>query len=471
MEMDEIVDTDEVDGNEESTPALNGFSFAEGEKGRKSIKKIHVPKIRPFDTNLLTPDELRREFTKRPCCDENCISKLFKMPLDPFTQRCTPFSDSCVCNADPVVCFSVGDTNSTADLLARQKEFADFSVFVNSVRAVSQYWRKDEKTWTDFLVEMFKGKHTRSPMRGKFRWIYTLVHPDLGLKTVCRSAFKAIFGVTENKLEYVQKLVRSGAAGLTSDRETASVGRRPQTKKDVFRFFGMDFDAYHDNIKNWCDFSAVGESLQSLVATAWLCDYIDLDGDEQVSNNIFFNAFISKFTVLHSCFCIFCRKQPEDKTIHIDSIDVREMHALYLKDPVVIDAAGDDLLSYPAFAQLFREAFPKVTIRQEKGICGKCNICENIKSLMKKCPLRSDKLLLRGYRMMHRNVYMGEKLKYYERVAEARNSGGKVISLAFDSMSKFKTKIPHMVRLLFLVYILRSYLCVSVLVRRIFSSC
>ena len=37
---------------------------------------------------------------------------------------------------------------------------------------------------------------------------------------------------------------------------------------------------------------------------------------------------------------------------------------------------------------------------------------------------------------------MGEKLKYYERINEAHNSGGRVWSFIFDAMSKHKTRLP-----------------------------
>ena len=46
------------------------------------------------------------------------------------------------------------------------------------------------------------------------------------------------------------------------------------------------------------------------------------------------------------------------------------------------------------------------------------------------------------YRLFHRNLFVGEKLKYYERINEAHTSGGRVWSFIFDAMSKFRTRLP-----------------------------
>ena len=78
------------------------------------------------------------------------------------------------------------------------------------------------------------------------------------------------------------------------------------------------------------------------------------------------------------------------------------------------------------------------------GIQGKCSICEKLKSLGKTCKSRTDRLLLRHYRMFHRDFSVGEKCEYYKRQNEAINSGGDIASIIFDACSKHKTQIPHM---------------------------
>ena len=101
-----------------------------------------------------------------------------------------------------------------------------------------------------------------------------------------------------------------------------------------------------------------------------------------------------------------------------------------------------DILSYPAFCRLLAEVFPKVSPRQYKSVSGKCGICETIRSKMKCSMLRTDRIILKRYKLFHRNKYMGEKLKYYQRIQEAKDSNGKVWSFIFDAMSKHKTRLP-----------------------------
>jgi hypothetical protein len=41
---------------------------------------------------------------------------------------------------------------------------------------------------------------------------------------------------------------------------------------------------------------------------------------------------------------------------------------------------------------------------------GKCSACESFKVMKKMCKTRTDKILIRNYKMFHRNFYMGEKV-------------------------------------------------------------
>ena len=75
-------------------------------------------------------------------------------------------------------------------------------------------------------------------------------------------------------------------------------------------------------------------------------------------------------------------------------------------------------------------------------LIGKCDTCEKLKVIFKECTLKTDRLIIKRYRLFHRNTYMGEKLKYYQRIAEAQSSGGRVWSFIFDGMSKFRTRLP-----------------------------
>jgi hypothetical protein len=100
------------------------------------------------------------------------------------------------------------------------------------------------------------------------------------------------------------------------------------------------------------------------------------------------------------------------------------------------------MVAFKTFCRLIREVFPKVKPREYKSVSGKCDTCETLRAKLKMCTLRSDRIILKQYKMMHRNMYMGEKLKYYQRQNEAVTSGGRVWSFIFDAMSKHKTRLP-----------------------------
>jgi hypothetical protein len=51
-------------------------------------------------------------------------------------------------------------------------------------------------------------------------------------------------------------------------------------------------------------------------------------------------------------------------------------------------------------------------------------------------------MTIRHYRQIHRNFFMGEKLLYYKRRQEAKESDGRVWSIILDGMSSNSTQIP-----------------------------
>lgn len=128
---------------------------------------------------------------------------------------------------------------------------------------------------------------------------------------------------------------------------------------------------------------------------------------------------------------------------HIDPVDKIEVYNLYKNDQTVL-ATTSQILQYGTFANLWDKSFPNVRMRKSPSIDGKCDTCEQLVNLNLICGNRADKLLIRNYKIMHRNNIIGEKIKYYERIVEAYRSNGRVLSFIFDAMSKFKTAVPSL---------------------------
>lgn len=81
-------------------------------------------------------------------------------------------------------------------------------------------------------------------------------------------------------------------------------------------------------------------------------------------------------------------------------------------------------------------------IREFKNVTGKCEVCEACKSMMSGSKSKAQRMLIRQYKILHRAYYMGEKLLYYQRRAEASNSNGEVGSIIIDKMGTHATQLP-----------------------------
>ena len=132
--------------------------------------------------------------------------------------------------------------------------------------------------------------------------------------------------------------------------------------------------------------------------------------------------------------------QPNANEIHIDPIDIKEVWNLYKTDPVV--ASEEKVYGYEAFTKIWRDVFPKVKIREYKNVTGKCEVCDACKNLMASSKSKALRIVVRQYKLMHRSFYMGEKLLYYQRRAEAENSNGEIGSIIIDKMGTHATQLP-----------------------------
>lgn len=126
----------------------------------------------------------------------------------------------------------------------------------------------------------------------------------------------------------------------------------------------------------------------------------------------------------------------------MDHIEKKEIHEIYLADPIVHEAQ-EKPYSESQFSNLWDKAFPKVKIRKFKNVSGKCECCEQFKYLMKTLRSRGSRRIIRQYRILHRHYFMGEKLLYYLRRQEAKNSGNEILSIIIDKQSTYHTVLPY----------------------------
>jgi hypothetical protein len=135
--------------------------------------------------------------------------------------------------------------------------------------------------------------------------------------------------------------------------------------------------------------------------------------------------------------------QPNTDELHLDPITKKEVWEEYCQDPFVLTNEEEQLfLSYSQFVGIWNNCFPKVKIREYKNVCGKCALCEGIKEIMHATKSRSMRIIFRRYKLLHRAFYMGEKLLYYQRRAEAACSNGSIGSVIVDKMGLGNTALP-----------------------------
>ena len=208
----------------------------------------------------LSASDLRTEFTKRSCCSRNCMQTLLHMPTDPTVRPC------CDHHA-PKYCQPV------------KRDSSAFERLIFNAREATAKYREEtpeaEKALKSFL--MIKLADARRIANSNYDWKYVVVDPERREPvTVCKKAFAAIYGITMSQINYAQRLIRDGENVKFEDKV-----RQKTTLKDVFAFWGMDIEFYHQNIANFCIFTAVPETEGGIAAAAYLSDFFDLASEHQ----------------------------------------------------------------------------------------------------------------------------------------------------------------------------------------------
>ena len=115
---------------------------------------------------------------------------------------------------------------------------------------------------------------------------------------------------------------------------------------------------------------------------AWLTDWFELNGEPM----------------------------PNKMEIAYDQVNLTAIYKQYEECPVVKHIT-DKIVTYAQFTALIRNVFPNCKQRPYKAVGGKCFIREQFRNLQRESTLRTDKMLLREFRQMHRNLFIGEKIK------------------------------------------------------------
>ena len=95
------------------------------------------------------------------------------------------------------------------------------------------------------------------------------------------------------------------------------------------------------------------------------------------------------------------------------------------------------------FMDIWKVCFPHVKIREFKSVCGKCKTCEKLSSARRSFHDVKTREQITTMHALHRSLYMGERMCYYDRRNEAMARPSTVWSLISDGMAQIHCQLPH----------------------------
>jgi len=202
-------------------------------------------KLRSFPDRILDIGEVRSHFSSAPCCNNNCMEKIFCMPVDPLA---VPMASS----VQRINKESVSSSSSSTSDDGYGSKMRTYEALLKAVRWQLAPFRRDDGNThgvSDFLTEHFTEK--QNPNSG--RWLYDFTVAGKNYE-VCRTAWMGVMGVTANELEYAQMKVRSGATSTVRVDPKDAI----KSKKAVFREFGLDVDDYHRYLRGMVNYTLSG---------------------------------------------------------------------------------------------------------------------------------------------------------------------------------------------------------------------
>ncbi len=79
------------------------------------------------------------------------------------------------------------------------------------------------------------------------------------------------------------------------------------------------------------------------------------------------------------------------------------------------ESLEEECLSIQRFRELWTLLFPHVKVRKFKAVCGKCTTCADLSKARANCGDGPRRQVITELHALHRTMYMGERLEYYNR--------------------------------------------------------
>ena len=135
-------------------------------------------------------------------------------------------------------------------------------------------------------------------------------------------------------------------------------------------------------------------------------------------------------------FFLYGDQQPNSKINYIPESRKKDLYRDYVNSDVI-----DDPVSLNDFYNIWKNCFPYTLLREECNIIGKCDICAAIDKLRKSSnPV--DKEAGKRLHVLHRGLFVNERIRYQERTMHAIAMRYLIASFAIDVMDSYRLKTP-----------------------------
>jgi len=186
----------------------------------------------------------------------------------------------------------------------------------NQINRFDQYVQEVRKPFQDYIFDtdsmLEANKQLRTYLVHKFqegrilttsggsKWIYQLYSITQPMISVCKTAYIAMTGLSNNIIEYAQRKVRTD--NISYDASVTESANSLNSLKSAFEYFCLDYDKYECNINRFVNINEVVDSTTSFIATTFLAEWFGLAGELEV----FINSMIPiiEFILIIACVVI-----------------------------------------------------------------------------------------------------------------------------------------------------------------------
>jgi hypothetical protein len=136
-------------------------------------------------------------------------------------------------------------------------------------------------------TKRFKKEDTNNN-NSKATWEYTICPFSSylnGAKSVCKIAFMAVMDIREHIVESAQRKIRSGIrneALIDKDVGESTDRKANLSLEECLNYFEIDHQNYSHHLKCFVSFAHVPDTVTGLLATAFLVDFFQICGEQEV---------------------------------------------------------------------------------------------------------------------------------------------------------------------------------------------